>query len=639
MTPSSLFSDTERLELANNRTVSGGGMNACNHGRGSVPDVSNIFAETPLDLSVSVSRDLTDLGVPLSVVTSSQQTSDTSTSRQPSDVEELAVTRMTNILRSTDAVHLATSSISCMSSDVDNSINSRLSWPVVTMSEPIVTVPTASWNHNAVVDIKMSNRDQSLSTAAGTTSGSNVSQESVVSATAEPATVDTSVSQCHSNAVLVREQYSTCSQLSSHSGPLCLPLPNSTPVLTTDELRSIPSAAAPLTYHQLPALMMSKAESSLHETLQPPITSSLHGDIPSLQAGIKRPDVGQAPVASSSCCSALDTVAAYAEQPEMFADELQLSFATPSASDDYCPAFSPSVPTKVDKDDVLCSSHEAAESGVHPFKMEDDGRGLVGQHTFDSAAIIERADDGQLMSTDTEQIGRANSDEAADVSDAVVQSSAAAVGHSEAGAVSIELERTDNNQDNTGHLSLVKLEHQADEADKVISTLTEKRTEQDLYPSKHNICENIADDKQLVNALGVGSEALEVKVTDSAPALAVSIQNSTLSGENVNESEPTSEPGPAAVAMEVSSPVADTADAPAAPAEPDGVVTAAASMETDINERFKDLMLKCTKAMELCLSRFPQHYKSLYRLADVFFRCSSLKVRQLQSRRILSDNI
>lgn len=49
---------------------------------------------------------------------------------------------------------------------------------------------------------------------------------------------------------------------------------------------------------------------------------------------------------------------------------------------------------------------------------------------------------------------------------------------------------------------------------------------------------------------------------------------------------------------------------------------------TDRNEKFTRLMLRCTKALELCLTRFPQHYKSLYRLADVFYRCSTLKVSQ-----------
>ena len=50
----------------------------------------------------------------------------------------------------------------------------------------------------------------------------------------------------------------------------------------------------------------------------------------------------------------------------------------------------------------------------------------------------------------------------------------------------------------------------------------------------------------------------------------------------------------------------------------------ATKIEVDI--KFQQLLNQCIKAFELCLSRFPQHYKSAYRLADIYFRSSQFKV-------------
>ena len=44
-----------------------------------------------------------------------------------------------------------------------------------------------------------------------------------------------------------------------------------------------------------------------------------------------------------------------------------------------------------------------------------------------------------------------------------------------------------------------------------------------------------------------------------------------------------------------------------------------------ISERAR-LIKRCLDALGLCLSRFPQHYKSLYRLAHAFSTLESLKV-------------
>lgn len=47
----------------------------------------------------------------------------------------------------------------------------------------------------------------------------------------------------------------------------------------------------------------------------------------------------------------------------------------------------------------------------------------------------------------------------------------------------------------------------------------------------------------------------------------------------------------------------------------------------------KDLIKKCIEALKQCLHRFPQHYKSLYRLAHYYFHSKYHKVRfQINTR-------
>lgn len=48
--------------------------------------------------------------------------------------------------------------------------------------------------------------------------------------------------------------------------------------------------------------------------------------------------------------------------------------------------------------------------------------------------------------------------------------------------------------------------------------------------------------------------------------------------------------------------------------------------QSDVNRRFDQLMNQCIKALELCLARFPQHYKSIYRLAYIHFQSQQFKV-------------
>jgi hypothetical protein len=50
------------------------------------------------------------------------------------------------------------------------------------------------------------------------------------------------------------------------------------------------------------------------------------------------------------------------------------------------------------------------------------------------------------------------------------------------------------------------------------------------------------------------------------------------------------------------------------------------SRPSDVDARFNQLMNQCIKALELCLARFPQHYKSVYRLAYIHFHSLLFKV-------------
>jgi len=142
-------------------------------------------------------------------------------------------------------------------------------------------------------------------------------------------------------------------------------------------------------------------------------------------------------------------------------------------------------------------------------------------------------------------------------------------------------------------------------------------------------CEPGFHDKELLNVLAAGSKAADVEMVSGDAAAG------TASGNIGNERQPASEPDLAVVDVEVSIPAASASQQCSTPSvvmesnNADDAVTSTAGTSADKDERFRELMIKCTKALELCLTRFPQHYKSLYHLADVFFRCSSLKVSHL----------
>ena len=48
--------------------------------------------------------------------------------------------------------------------------------------------------------------------------------------------------------------------------------------------------------------------------------------------------------------------------------------------------------------------------------------------------------------------------------------------------------------------------------------------------------------------------------------------------------------------------------------------------EVDAKEMFRKILTQCIKALNLCLSRFPHHYKSLFRLSHIYYHCEEFKV-------------
>ena len=45
-----------------------------------------------------------------------------------------------------------------------------------------------------------------------------------------------------------------------------------------------------------------------------------------------------------------------------------------------------------------------------------------------------------------------------------------------------------------------------------------------------------------------------------------------------------------------------------------------------VRERYENVLRQAMQGLEMCLSRFPHHYKSLYRLADVYAHSALMQV-------------
>jgi len=132
--------------------------------------------------------------------------------------------------------------------------------------------------------------------------------------------------------------------------------------------------------------------------------------------------------------------------------------------------------------------------------------------------------------------------------------------------------------------------------------------------------------------LYVAESASNVEASEgTAPALAENKPSMGTSDDNINDAEPGGTASEAESAVVACAPATEDDQPNASSVGPNAIddsnTDAKSTASTDRDGRFTDLMMKCTKALELCLTRFPQHYKSLYRLADIFYRCSVLKVR------------
>jgi len=340
-----------------------------------------------------------------------------------------------------------------------------------------------------------------------------------------------------------------------------------------------------------------------------------------------------------------DTVMQYpqlSDVRELLPSELHSATVQRPVSDDVFPVLSPSVRTKDESCDILQSKTAAAD--VRPIKMEVDAEVDVHPSTVEAGVgdssvkqcygMLGSVAAGSSLCGDDQQLlaqVKQCSDEVTDVSCALaaaVQNSAV-LGRATADDVAVEPtipftgEETGLQRDlsllnvASDHHAAVSSIEPGSEGDAVNRSFGEDKP--DLEPD--------FDDEWLLNASDASTKAADVEVvTGGAPVSTVG----TPSNDIVDECQPASEPGSAAVAMETSTPAQQhSTPAVVKDSNADDVMTSSASTETDSDERFKELMVKCTKALELCLARFPQHYKSLYRLADVYFRCSCLKVSHI----------
>ena len=453
------------------------------------------------------------------------------------------------------------------------------------------------------------------------------------------------------------------------------------------DVTPLPTAAAATSGDDSDQMPTTAAVSTAQPNLQATVPSSSLRFVPSLQAGcVSCPEISQALVASGVHSSTADTVTQYPHLPQVInavtqynqqsqvrdaaehrqrsqvsdtvADYPQQSdISEPLPSDLHPAAAAQSLPCPVSEDEVPKFSvqirnescdilqSQVAAADVHPIKMETDaekdvhpstapveaGNSTVEQcpRVLDSAAVESSlCGDNKPLLSSLKQETTAISDQGTDVNPALAATvpNSVLLDQTTADDAVVKPKITAASED-TGQqcdLSLLSMESEhcagASSMEPISDSDAVQKSLGDVKP-----------DKELVAGIKAADEEM---VTGDAPVSAVSTASSRLSDDVGNESQPTSEPGSAAVVMEVSIPAASVAQQCSPPSvvigsNADDVATSAASAETDKNERFRELMIKCTKALELCLTRFPQHYKSLYRLADVFFRCSCLKVSHL----------
>jgi len=617
-----------------------GAVGVCHPGRRySLTDL-NVSCEAPLDLTVGMSRDLHNVHISLSEEILSRQAGDMSSTSRTSRSSTSAI----NAVYSGDVPLCVGNSSSYVPSPINRSFNSEPTQAVVNtvqLSETGVTVP-ASCNDDAMVDREMPNKGLNVSTVENT--GSSVLQTFLVAADTPPLTLDASVSQHHTTVVPVADQYSP-------SAALLVSYANSQSSSANVE----PDLTAAVSDQDIVSNLMSVMVSKVaEESLQLPATELSLRDVTSPPTGVNCQEIDHASVASSGYpgTSTSDAVAQYPQPSEIselsqHESSSNVVMAASSATDAvHSSVLSTAVQSRDENFDILPSGSEA---DVGLAKMEVDANSSIEQPVLGSAGVESSlAKDNQLLSASTELGGEVSSDGIVDFSrvlDPVVQSSSL-LDQPPTRHTVFERERTVAGE-NTEHHS-TPLNTSLECSTEVLSSdlnaakcdsLTEEGTDVKPVLGRTNqntdaaVSDNADACKPSLNGADSDGRAVDVEVTGGTSVLAVNTLTNTTSDEEVSESKlngTSLEPNSATVAVEVNVPAANALqqDTPVMPSESnaDNGAASTAAEETDRNQRFKELMMKCTKALELCLTRFPQHYKSLYRLADVFFRCSCLKV-------------
>ena len=590
--------------------------------RYSLPTESNVCVEAPLDLTVASCKGLQHISPPEGI-----RSYHMSTSRLISGAgtSEYVVNLTPNTIRSSDVPFYVTNSSPYVPPPMSRFLSCE---PAVSSTVQFsgvgVTVPAQSCND----DMEMPHNGFGVYTVANTCS--TASQAFFASADTKPVTADTSLSK-H------REEDSLSSRLlASYTDPLYWSSADVKPVLT--------AAVSDGDISDQMSVTVSKVACSVEDSLHPSVVAA------SLQANINCPGIDQVSIASStySGTSTSDAIAQYPQLPEMSERPPRESpssvlAAVPSSVDSvHSSTFLPSVQIG-EKRDSLPPDHEAS-AGVS--KMEVDEQVVVG------ATGVDIKDD-QLLSSASESGSRATSEKVIDENlavDRAGESGDAALGQSPTRQTFIEPERMVTDEETGRHSTLLNTsleehatgvlskEPSSERAER--SNLSEERT--DFKPvfdhtSGTIVSENAADRNGLANVEDSGNVVVKIEATGGTPVSDVNRPSTTTSNEYVTASKPdglVSEPGSAAVAVEVDTQVvSETSQRDTSAVRPNGE-TDDAIAEADKNQRFNELMLRCTKALELCLTRFPQHYKSLYRLADVFFRCSGLKVSRTAIQRL-----
>jgi len=629
---------------------------------------SSLPSEVPLNLTISASKDLDcPAGGTLSRPTMDTLSSTSIPFGGLTSVAESAVNITNNIMYSTAALLLASNPAAYVSS----LFNSGLATYTTT------SVAATSGNSDDVLRRSMFDQHPSIlstAAAAGTVTDASLSQMSVASADGKQMTVDAATLQHRDSVVRDVEQYSSPSELfSTPADSQCFSSPNV-------DVRTMPTITGNMLDQMQTSVTVSTARCLVQESLQPSVSSSSQRFVSSGQAGISCPEISQASIASNSCSSTADTAAQYPHESQVsdafmqyprlsqvsetftqypklsqvsdtvahYSQQSDISEPLPpelqsAAAPLLCPVtgngspvFTTSVPIKHDSCDIVQS--ETTEADVCLFRMGIDAEVNVYSSSInvaDGDSSMEQCSHAAVESSlcrheqpilvAVKQDGAASSDMVTDTCLAV----ASAVHNKDDAVIKSQVGVTAEGTSQQHDLLLLnRVSEQHAEASGMEPISDIDAVQKSFSETKPDSGPGF-DDKKSSNALDAGSKAADAEVItgDTPPVSAVS----TVPSENIcDESQPPSEPALAVVAMEMSTPAASASQQHSTGNAGD-VSAATASAETDKNERFKELMIKCTKALELCLARFPQHYKSLYRLADVFYRCSCLKVSLIAS--------